>query len=321
MACDEPGATFWLRPRPPFRLDLTVWVLRRHAGNRMDTWNGDTYWRALPCEGRRIVVAVRQHGSAQAPRLRVTLHGTVDEPAQRRRIRTALQRLLGLDLDLTAFYAMAARDRHLAPLAERFRGMKPPRFAGLFEALANAVACQQVSMAAGISILGRLAATLDAQAGTADTVAFPTPQTLLRATPQALRESGFSRQKSAYLRATAEAVTNGMLSEDALTGLDDDALLAALSRLPGIKRWSAQYVALRGLGRLSTLPIDDIAAHRHLATWLGLPARLDAAGMHALAMRWHPFAGVVYFHLLLLRLEAAGHLVAAPQPQRDRATI
>ena len=319
MDCADHVATLWLTPRPPFRLDLTAWALRRYAGNRIDLWVDGAYRRAFRIDGRRIEAEVRQHGGAAAPRLRVVLHGASADLAQRTRIRTALQRLLGLDHDLNAFYTRAARDPLLAPLAQRYRGLQPPRFADPFEALANAIACQQVSLAAGLSVLGRLAAQLDAGAGAAGPVAFPTPQTVLRTSAADLRAAGFSRQKAGYLRAAAEAIVNGALREDALTTLDDAALLTTLSRLPGIKRWSAQYVALRGLGRLAVLPVDDVAAHKHLAAWLGLPARLDAAGMQALAARWHPHAGMVYFHLLLQRLDAAGQLDTACAPRASEA--
>ncbi|EQD67859.1 HhH-GPD family base excision repair protein, partial [mine drainage metagenome] len=88
---------------------------------------------------------------------------------------------------------------------------------------------------------------------------------------------------------------------------DDAGAMRMLGTLRGIKRWSAQYVALRGLGRLGVFPVDDVGAHKHLAAWLGLP-RLDAEATAALVRRWQPYAGLVYFHVLLRRLEEAGHL-------------
>ena len=63
--------------------------------------------------------------------------------------RRALHRLLGLGVDLSAFAAMADADPILGPLAERMRGLKPPRFPTVFEALVNGVACQQLSLTVG----------------------------------------------------------------------------------------------------------------------------------------------------------------------------
>ena len=61
-----------LRPIPPFRLDLTVWALRRRPRNLIDRWDGTTYRRVIVMEGRPTELAVRQTGSSAAPRLIVT---------------------------------------------------------------------------------------------------------------------------------------------------------------------------------------------------------------------------------------------------------
>ncbi len=62
-----------------------------------------------------------------------------------------------MDREMAGFAAMAESDPILSSLSDRFRGFRPPRFPSLFEALLNAVACQQVSLHLGILLLGRLA--------------------------------------------------------------------------------------------------------------------------------------------------------------------
>ena len=76
--------------------------------------------------------------------------------AVRAAVTSALERLLGLSIDLTEFYQFAAHHRRLGPLAQRFRGMKPPRFATVFEGVINAIACQQLTLTLGIRLLSRL---------------------------------------------------------------------------------------------------------------------------------------------------------------------
>jgi DNA-3-methyladenine glycosylase II len=148
-----------MRPRPPFRLDLTVWALRRREQNTIDTWDGRSYRRALLADGAPLGLAVAQFGSPSAPRLEVALDGPRRTHSVEDAARSALTRLLGLDIDLSAFYARAASDRTLRELVEPYRGLKPPRFPTLFECLLNAVACQQLSLAAGSTLLSRLAAS------------------------------------------------------------------------------------------------------------------------------------------------------------------
>ena len=71
---------FFLEPTPPFRLDLTVWTLRRRPDNAIDRWDGTTYRRALALANGPVEVAVVQTGPPEAPRLRVTVHGGSAQP-------------------------------------------------------------------------------------------------------------------------------------------------------------------------------------------------------------------------------------------------
>jgi DNA-3-methyladenine glycosylase II len=88
--------TFSMPALPPFRLDLTVWALRRRPDNAVDTWDGRTYRRALEVAGGTIQLAAVQAGSSFAPRLTVTLTGTRLDRRTEEAARAALARLLGL---------------------------------------------------------------------------------------------------------------------------------------------------------------------------------------------------------------------------------
>lgn len=296
-----------LTPRPPFRLDLTVWTLRRREQNRIDTWDGRCYRRALVLDGGPVEVAVTQTGGIGAPRLEVTLDGARPTAANAARVRSVLTPLLGLESDLTGFYARAARDPALDALAERYRGVKPPRFPTLFECLLNAVACQQLSIAAGLTLLNRLAAVTAAAAGPLH--AFPAPADVLRLSPGHIRALGFSERKAETILELAAAVTAGELELDAL---DDAAVVAALTRLRGLGRWSADYVLLRGLGRLHVFPQGDVGALNGLRRFLTAARRADDP--RAAVARYAPDAGLVYFHLLLRGLDEQGLLDDPPPP-------
>jgi len=67
---------------------------------------------------------------------------------------------------------------------------------------------------------------------------------------------------------------------------------------------------LRGLGRTHVFPGDDVGARKNLQRWLHLRKPLDYAGVHRTVERWRPYGGLVYFHLLLDRLDEAGSLAA-----------
>ena len=188
------------------------------------------------------------------------------------------------------------------------RGLKPPRFPTVFEALVNAVACQQLSLAVGIQLLNRLAdghgrAASDDPDGPP---AFPDPELLAGLRPDELKHLGFSLTKARSIVEAARAIVDGDLDLEALEQLDDAAVIERLTRLHGIGRWSAEYVLLRGLGRLNIFPGDDVGAHNKLKRLFQIETRLDYEAVRQLVARWDPYAGLVYFHLLLDSLAIAG---------------
>ena len=309
----QPPLTFVLRPIPPFRLDLTVWALRRRSRNIIDRWDGITYRRVIVVGGRPAELAVRQIVSSSAPRLIVTATPPPRTLLEKRRLRSIVERLLGLRIDLTDWYHMAADDARLRPLADRFVGMKPPRFPTVFEAVVNAIACQQLSLEVGLELLNRLATITHAKSRTAGDArhaffAFPGERDLARLPPEQYRAIGFSHQKARALLELAHAITRGELDLEILEQKDDGLVRQRLLELRGVGRWTAEYVLLRGFGRLHVFPGDDVGAQRRLARWLGRSRPLNYAGVIAALERWQPYAGLVYFHLLLDGLSQAGVL-------------
>jgi DNA-3-methyladenine glycosylase II len=221
-----------------------------------------------------------------------------------------IDRLLGLRIDLTDWYRLAASDARLRPLADTLRGMKPPRFPTMFEALMNAFACQQLSLEVGLELLNRLAALASKKAGTLSDLpcVFPSPHDVARLRAQELQTIGFSGQKVRAMLALADAIKSREIDLEAFDRADDAAVQHRLLKLRGVGRWTAEYVLLRGLGRLHVFPGDDVGAQNRLARWLGRSRPLDYIGVSRAVARWQPYAGLVYFHLLLDGLARTGVL-------------
>ncbi len=291
----------------PFRLDLTVWALRRRPHNAIDRWDESTYRRVVGGDdGGAFGMSVKQ--GSEASQLSVGLAGGGVDEAARRVARGAANRLLGLDLDLSDFGSMAARDPLLGPLASRMRGLRPPRFLTAFEALVNGIACQQLSLTVGIHLLNRLAADRGRPLADDPRAArsFPGPEELATAQPDELRRHGFSYAKASTIVEVARSVAGGTLDLESLDQLDDSAAMERLTDLRGIGRWTAEYVLLRGLGRLHVFPGDDVGAHNKLRRLFGIDTALDHDRVQQLVAPWHPYAGFVYFHLLLDSLASTG---------------
>lgn len=304
--------TFWLDPLPPFRLDLTVWTLRRRASNQIDQWDGTTYTRVLLLDDQPVRISVSQQQTGMCPRLLVTASSLAPFAQLPERISPILQKMLGCATDVTAFSTLAERDPHLAALAAQFQGVKPPRFPSLFEALLNAFACQQVSLDVGILLLNRLTEAYGQAVAGAPGVqrAFPTPEALVSAAPEHLRALGFSHQKArAILELTATLVeaSQELLS---LETRSNEEICQRLLPLRGVGRWSAEYVLLRGFGRIEVFPGDDVGAQKNLQALFALADKPTYEQIQALTARWQPYAGFVYFHLLLDKLARKGFLSA-----------
>jgi DNA-3-methyladenine glycosylase II len=216
--------------------------------------------------------------------------------------------MLGLQACLSKFYSIAETDGRLWALAQRFRGLKPPRFPSLFEAVANGIACQQITLTLGIRVLNGLAEAYGAAFEGSALHAFPQPHDLARRDAEELKGLKLSRQKAVALTELSFAIVERGLDLEALATLDDDAALAQLLRLKGVGRWTAEYALLRGLGRLHIFPGDDVGARNNLQRWLGLKKPLNYEGTHRLLAKWRPYAGFIYFHLLLDGLTEAGVL-------------
>ena len=300
---------FSITPVAPFRLDLTAWALRRRPENEIDHWNGQSYCRLLVIGDRPVRVTVRQTGSLERSRLHVTLSAVHITSHTKAAVRALLERMLGLRIDLTRFYELAARDRKIARLADEFRGLKPPRFPSVFEAVVNGIACQQLSLVVGILLLNRLT-QMFGSAATSDRPlrAFPEPRRLTGAKIASLRKLGFNTHKSRELIELSTALRRRRVDLERLATLDNQAALQVLLGLKGVGRWTAEYVLLRGLGRLDMFPGDDVGARNNLVEFLRLRRSLSYDAVKRVVAGWHPYAGFVYFHLLLAKIKKAGWL-------------
>lgn len=295
----------------PYRLDLTASVLRRLATNVVDVLTADAqYIRAVEGAHGPVIVAVTQ---ARPDVLRVSIDG---DARDHRNALALVRRMLGADRDLTPFDQAAASLPWLGTLAARMRGVKPPRYASLWEAFVNVVAFQQLSLEAASTIVRRFIVSsgprLDRDGVSLYT--FPAPDNLLEAEEPALRATGLSRPKVATLRRAAEALATGRLDPAALERIPSVEAAALLQEIKGIGAWTAAVILLRGLGRLDVFPFNDTSVARNVGLVTG-STRLD---LDRVVDALRPQQGMLYYHLLLARLEARGELGRGSIPDGER---
>ncbi len=300
--------SFELDAIPPFRLDLMTWLLKRIPLDRIHWWDGRVLRRTLVIDGRPVVVVVEQIAHGSSPRVQVTVHD--DAGGTKRAVSDVINRLLGLQVDLTEFYKIAGKKRKLAALAQQFAGVKPPIFPDPFEAFTAAVACQQVSLHVGISCINKLAEQHGLRAPDDLQSAFPRPIDLVDLEPEPLKKLALSTNKARYIIDMAREIVEGRVDLNSYDSLTDAEMFAKLTSMRGIGKWTAEYMMLRGYGRISTFPIDDSGARARLIKFLDLSDDLERTELEKLVHLWHPYSGLLYFHLLLHRLYKEGHIDA-----------
>ena len=131
-----------------------------------------------------------------------------------------------------------------------------------------------------------------------------TPDAFLRLSDAELLAIGFSRQKARYGRALAANILDGALDLEALEGLDDDDVQAALEAVPGIGRWTSTIYLLMVLGRPDVWPTGDIALATAVGQAKGLPSRPDPETLMQIGEAWRPWRSVaarLFWHDYLAR--------------------
>ncbi len=205
----------------------------------------------------------------------------MDAPA--RAAQEAARMSLTVEQLRTGIDAVAAREPRVAAALARV-GYPEPRARGRgYATLLRTILGQQVSFLAADAMWRKF----EAAAGDA-----ADPRALLALDDAALRACGFSRQKAAYGRGLAEAVTSGALDFDALPP-DDDEAVAVLVALKGIGRWSAEIYLLFSEGRTDVFPAGDLAVQIEVGRIMELDERPSEKLTRELAETWRPWRGAM----------------------------
>lgn len=282
-----------IKVTPPYRLDLTVDALRRLAANVVDVVAEDgAYRRALTDEYGVNLIDVRQR-DARTLDIRITGN-------RPKRWLPVVTTMLGTQTDIAGWYRRVRPFPWLARLSAHLRGVHPPRYPTLWEALAHAIVFQQISISAASAIMRRVVQTVSLPVEQDGIAYYPffAPAQLLAASETKLRAAGLSANKVAHLRSAARALEDGEISQRAIAKLSSEEAAQRLQTIRGIGPWSAAVVLLRGAGRLDVFPLKDSGVAHSLKALSGNP-RLDAA---ELLRALGPLRGMLYFHLLLGRM-------------------
>lgn len=179
--------------------------------------------------------------------------------------------------------AVAAADPDMAALIERVGEVFVDIELDGFISLARAIVDQQISLAAARTIWGRFEQMVTA----GERPVYP--EAVLGYDVEDLRSCGLSRSKAGYIIDLATRVADGSLDFEALVHLDDDAVIAKLTEVRGVGRWTAEMFLIFSLQRPDVFAVDDGGLRRAVAQLKGLDGDVPPALIGAIAEEWAPY--------------------------------
>ena len=158
-----------------------------------------------------------------------------------------------------------------------------------YQSLLRAILYQQLAGAAASAIERRFLAIFGG--------GIPTAAQLLAVADEDLRGAGVSRQKSGYMRSLAGEFAAGGLSDRLIRRASDEDVIAEVTRIKGIGRWTADMLLIFCLGRPDVLPVGDLGVQNSMRSAYGLDSLPTAAQMEEIAEPWRPYRSAATWYL------------------------
>jgi len=297
----EKDGTLELDPVPPFNFELSASIFSG-GDPQIRSYGEGAFRQVMRANGHLILVTVTSDGTVDLPKVKVRIQPGPIPQGVLKIVRQAVTSLFNLDLDLSLFTTAVKEDPVMSAIAVRLRGLKPPRTVTVFEALADSILEQQISLAAAHSIEKRVTRTFG------DTLewegreyyAFPTPGRLADVSPEELRACGLSLKKAEYILGIARQIRDGTLDLEAHGPADDtETIIRKLSGLRGVGLWTAELAVLRGLSRLDAIPADDLGIRRSISRYYSKASRIDTGEARRIARAWGEWKGLAAYYLLV----------------------
>jgi AraC family transcriptional regulator, regulatory protein of adaptative response / DNA-3-methyladenine glycosylase II len=274
---------FRLGFRPPYNWQGMLAFLAARATPGVEVVELGSYRRSISLNGSHgyFEVSLDENNDALAVRVQF------GDPRSLFPITEQIRAMFDLNADWAAIVESLKTDPLLAKRIETEPGLRVPGCWNGFELATRAILGQQVSVKGATALAGRIARTfgLPFSAASGLTHLFPRPEVLADAR---LTSIGLPGARAETIRALARAVCDGQISFEGIA--EADAFLARLCEIPGIGKWTAQYVAMRALGEPDAFPSGDLGLLRALA--LGTGSELERR-----AEAWRPWRAYAAMYL------------------------
>jgi len=308
-----------LRARPPFDFAATARFLRFTEAEAVDTFAEGRYRRALHFGEQLLLLSVvGSRTSGGRPTLTVRLTPEAPEAVVTAQTEADAARtvsdMFSLEHDLAVWRALLVRDPLMLRLEAEHRGLHLPRWPSLFEALVTSILLQQIATSVAITFRRRVVERYGEalETGGETYLAFPRAGALARASVEELRALGLSNAKATCIVEVARACASGELSSASLEQDDNETIIARLSSLRGIGRWTAEWVLMLHFGRPDVFPAADLFLRGVVIKYYNRGVSLNEREIRAFAAkRWGAYRS--YSALYFLAGMRAGTITLKPE--------
>ena len=277
-----------MTPLAPFDLEHTA----KYGGweDAAQGYGRARFTRLLQIDGSPILATVSSSDSIEDPCLEVALTADFLSGDVVHLSVVQISRLLGVHQDLAGFYAMASADPALSSLVTQLRGLHRPQANSVHESIVQSIIGQQISANVARVVRQLLVQTYGTTLTVHDTVhhGFPSPEVLVAAGVQGLREVKLSQRKAEYIVDISRAVMSGTFNPEDLKMLHDDEVAGQVVTLRGVGPWTAQWLLVNALDRDDGFPSGDLMLQKILIAGGASPV-MDSDAALRYSTRWSPY--------------------------------
>lgn len=253
-------------------------------------------YKLLAPGGNPVLLRIREDVPQQALVAEI-LQGGTDANGEAY-IKDFVNKWLHLDGNMHSFYAFAAKDPLLGPLAKAYNGLRLIGIPDLFEAITWTITGQQINLAFAYTMKQRLVQAfghvVEWEGGSY--YLYPHPAVIAVLQPEDLMPMQFSCTKAEGIIRVARLMAGGQLGENMLQQMPYEQARDTLVAIKGIGPWSANYVLMKFAQHPQALPLEDAGLHNALRHRLQLPAKPGINDVKTFTQHWQNHAAYATFY-------------------------